>query len=330
MERSWNWEGTTFYSIAGTDPGPDLSSLPDSYFWKDSLLQLLSPSELYLGLELEPYRCVVLSGPVGSGRHTTADALKESVSALYDRDDVLAMTLRAEDFPEDLTPKTASERAQALFDLMKNDEGSYAIFIFDQSSQYGGRWAVLNTIADNLDTENCFVILITDAEEALPADLLQNAFPLRLDLPDELQRESYLKGILKAQVPDWDNPGTEQKKDIMFSLSGITLEDLVAETAGFSYADLANLSRLLRMEMVKQAPEVGSTIFVPLRDTQVMNCLRLCRPRGTAPSAAPMVQVLQAGDVLAAPQMAVPRKNPLHKKENRTFAENLELIRNTN
>ncbi|MBE6931870.1 MAG: hypothetical protein E7464_00600 [Ruminococcaceae bacterium] len=317
--------------MAGADPGPELDTLPDSYFWRDSLLQLLSPSELYLGLGLEPCRCVVLSGPAGSGRHSTAAALTESAAdaSEYARGDILALTLRAEDFPENLTPKAAAEKAQALFDLMADDEGSYGIFTFDQIGQYGSRHAVLNTIGDNLETENCFVILITDGEEALPADLLQKAFPLRLDLPDETQRETYLKGVLKAQVPDWDYPGTEQKKDIMFSLSGLTPEDLVAETAGFSYGDLANFSRLLRLEMVKQAPEVGSTIFVALNDGQVMNCLRLCRPRVTAAGAAPVVQVLQAGGILSAPQAESPRKTALHKKENRTFAENLELIRNT-
>lgn len=327
---TWEWAGTVFEALSEIqEPGSGLDGLPESYYWKDALKLSVAPTELYIHLGLPRFRCVLLSGPAGNGKHTTAEALAETVanSCGCERERILKLRLRAEDFPENLTHLEAIEKITSLFDLFEDAMDTYAILIFDQISSYGNSEVIMNSIADCMPSvENCFVVCVAEEQNVFNSDIRSQALRLTLGPPDKELRRAYLDSKLQQTVEDWEHPGMGMSKIVQIGLSGLTIEDLLTETEGYSYSELERFSYFLTSELVAKQPDGGSLIYATLEKARVKNCLRLAKESLMQIPTVFGVQQVALGHQEEQVNQEKTRVSALTNKKNRSFAENLELI----
>lgn len=310
-----------------------LEHLPDTCFWKSRLQNMFLHRELWDSIGFVNHGVYILSGPVGSGRHMTGSALTGELPVQYgtEAEKTLILLLRAEDFPESMTAEEAAAQVYAIFEECEG--APLSLVIFDAMGQYAHLPAVSNAIADCVDAHdpedgNLAVICYVEDASKLSFDLRSLALILRTNEPNERQRAEFFDANLNWELPDPSAPNTTIEARLSFD--NLSVEEIVAETQGFSYGDLALFIRYVRLSALDRVTAGAGMLLMYCSENAVRACLDTVKNK-KCEAVSPIIQLQQFAGAAAqnagsdADNGAASRATKLSGKT-RSFDENLELI----
>lgn len=311
-----------------------LSLLPDTCFWKSRLQNLFQNKDLWDAIGLVNHGIYLFSGPIGSGRHMTGNALIGELPNLYgfDASETAFLYMRAEDFPESMTVEDAENQVNDVFEAAAHE--SMCIIVFDAMDHYAHLQIVSNFIADYVE-ENAFeagnlvVVCYVEDESLLSFDLRSMAFTLRTNEPTVHQRTEYLLKNIKWDFPNPNLLGQTIQAEISFD--GISIEELVNETEHFTYGDLSLFVKYLRISALSRMKNGGGLLLMFCSKETVQECIDAVKNKKHEESIQ-IVQVNQdvGGKRYRGTTISMDEKDnritALAGKSERSFAENMELI----
>lgn len=202
-------------------------------------------------LGVEEVDGLLFAGPSGCGKMTTAEHLVGNLKTMgYTRFIKLTGAMLGNH-----SGKKALKRMRAALSLASGEQP--LILILEQLSENpfaAELYDMILEFAEDQEEESFFPVFIEqDAEVFSPA--LQRDFPLlSFSLPSLEERKNYISlhrdvevvlGAENAEEPDGENEIFSYK--IVFD--GITLEEIAKETEGFSYAQLKQLMKYIRLQL---------------------------------------------------------------------------------
>lgn len=300
MEEEYNWiEDSILEPI-----GPGIGALPDTYPWK-RLLQGVNATTLFRAMLPTMYGAI-FTGPTGNGRHTQAQAL--AYSLIEQNLDVpgnfeQACIIQIE--PSVISPVLEESVMMVLLDelyrtaetLLKGDIEAIAI-IFDQIDLYPRSF--MDRIAEHLtfqSSSRLFTICIGRNEARISRNLQRQLPHCRCLMPSEEERKKFLRQIALIPVVDnWTDPFNPMEKNIAVEFEEITIDEIVKETEGCSYADLQDLLWLIKLGMsnceMEDIKQTENIVIHVLRE-DVLEAIRLCRSAAGEEQAAQLVTLQQ-------------------------------------
>lgn len=312
-----------------------LNLLPDTCFWKSRLQNLFLYQDLWDVIGLDNRGIYIFAGPIGSGRHMAGNALIGELPALYgcDAAETAFLYMRAEDFPESMTAEDAANQVNAIFEA--GEGAPECIIVFDAMDYYTHLQIVSNAIADcveehNIEIGNLIVICYIEDEAKLSYDLRSIGLVFRTNKPSERQRAQFLQENVEWEFPNFELPGQMIKAEISFD--DISVEEIVAETDGFSYGELSLFVRYVRLSALSRVKNGGGLLFMPCDREAVLECVDIVKNKENNGSAQ-MVNIHQTvgGDqhnsATSVTDTRENRTSVLAGKSERSFAENMELIK---
>lgn len=305
-----------------------LELLPETSFWKHRLMGLFEGGTQWSIIEQEYHGLYIISGPAGTGRHMTGSALIGELPEFYGVDVFNTLFLRVleKDFPESITVEEAADKVDDLFRAAEN--ARLRIVVFDAMDRYGQLQVVADAIANYIEENEAkmrklAVICYVENFASLPFNLRSLAFAMRTNLPSAHQRKDFLQSKIS-----WDIqiPPKTFMAEIVFN--DITVEELVEKTEGMSYEDLTQLIQYIRLSAIIQVEDTRMLHLNCDRDS-VLDCVHMLMPENPA-----VEQIVQYCEPSRTSQTSGSgsgnnvdtRANALSEKENRTFAEDIELI----
>lgn len=321
------------------DDDPRLSSLrlehlPDTCFWKSRLRNLFLHRELWDAIGFVNRGVYLFAGPIGSGRHMTGSALIGELPSQHgtNASETVILQLRAEDFPASMTEEEAAEQVNAIFEA--SEGAPLRLIVFDAMDQYAHLPIVSNAIADCVEAYdpeegNLAVICYVEDASKLSFDLRSMALILRTNEPSERQRMEFLEANMHWEVPDPTLPGMTIQASLR--LDGISLEEIIAGTEGFSYGDLVLFVRYLYFSSLDLAKSGATALLLFCSGEAVQECLDAVKQKKRQDA----VSIIQMQQMVDGNPHSKDATNPdakgllkLAKKDNRSVTETLTLIDN--
>lgn len=242
--------------------GGTIDDLPDTFVLKRPLSNMFS-SIHYDHMEIKRYRGVLFRGKEGCGRHTLMNAFVQTLCAFKNTYDIVR--LRSEDFSAEAIK--SDEDALMFIDALyesANRASTTGVIVFDQMETYERLDIICNRIADNAadeDYNKVYTICISTEEAEIKQELSSVLFNCRCPLPPKPARKKFFLNNLSWDVPDWENEHGIRTFSINFE--GISIDELVEKTAGFSYAELTDFLTYIKMDVSGRSLEnLPSNSFV--------------------------------------------------------------------
>ncbi|MGN0299064.1 MAG: AAA family ATPase [Lachnospiraceae bacterium] len=223
------------------EPKEIYDNLPDSYVWAKVLKAAVADRELDEILDLTPLNSVLLTGPFGNGKHTTAYAL---MNELYRQNYQVVVMLNGLELNEE-SSALALAKVEALFQASA-EYGKLCIYM-ENLADCRYKKEVMNTIADKLEEMEdelapWFLILVEERAEILSARLLGRQILICPCCPPDFEeRLHYIRQYLAGRVK--------------LPLENIDARDMAELTEGFSYRQLSDLFHHLKLALKKMVVE---------------------------------------------------------------------------
>lgn len=238
-----------------------LDTLDDTFDWGARLAQLFADQ----ANQNEKLAGLLITGPEGCGRHTI---LVNVIGMRCGTDGVVALTGNA--LVEGMeTVSEVRERLSALFQKYWETEPQNLCLIVEDLEDCPYRDFILRFLQTKLCASRCpqvvsedsaeeytpapnlFLVLVQREPTRLPAVLKQLLYHCRVQYPNRARREVFLRGRCKE-----------------LSDKAPSMDHLLDETEGFSYAELLNLLRNIQMVAPGKNDQISDELMEELLEEQ--------------------------------------------------------------
>lgn len=222
-------------------PKTSLSDLPSSYLWSGLLASAVTLHDLSLqskfyskNIPADPVLGAILSGPVGNGRHTTAEALAGTLGR-----GLLHVRIHGADLDFE-SPDTALAALNSLKAAFRNYAGVCLLLDEIQECRHSRMiqshlLRLLGRLQTDQPGKNFRLIIVTDSPDSILSGLRRFLILCHCSAPNEDERRDWLSSQLRI------GPRLIPKS--------VSAKDLAAKTEGFSWHQLQLLHRYLRQQL---------------------------------------------------------------------------------
>lgn len=267
---------------------PGIDGLPDTFPWQ-RFMRGVNATPLFCAL-VPVMRGAIFTGPVGNGRHTQAKALaysllERSLEIPGNFENACLILIDPGVVSPALEESMLIERVDELYETVNKllqDAVENVSIIFDQIDQYPQ--CFMDRVAAHLlcqTSEKLFTICVGGCESKISRNLQRQLPHCRCLLPSPQERRKYLQQIELIHVKDtWTDPFNPAEIKIAVQFEGITMEEIVEKTEGYSYADLEDLLWLIKLGMsncdASEFKQTDNVVIHVLRE-DVLEAINLSR-----------------------------------------------------